>query len=232
LHYLGMAFHWATQSRTNASLIGLLKEEAVVKSPVVESAMMRTDRSLYCKQHSCAYIDSPQEIGYDQTLSAPHMHAISLELLKDHVAKPAARVLDVGSGSGFLCACFARMMDDNGKVIGIDIVEPLVQWSIENLNRDDSLMLQSGKVEIKVADGWKGEPGNAPFDAIHVGAAADTVPRNLADQLRVGGRMIIPVGGPWHQKLMQIDKNADGSLKSKNISGVMFVPLVKQPQQK
>src|SRR5262249_16471578 len=99
-----------TSSRSNPSLIALLKQEGVVKSHSVENAMRRTDRAFYARHPSDAYIASPQEIGYDQTLSAPHMHAIVLELLKDHACKPAARVLDVGSGSGFLCACFSRMV--------------------------------------------------------------------------------------------------------------------------
>jgi len=87
-------------------------------------------------------------------------------------------------------------------------------------------MLDSGLVQLKVGDGWKGDPENGPFDAIHVGAAAETMPKALVEQLKNGGRMIIPVGSN-NQNLIQVDKAADGTVKETVIAPVRYVPLVK-----
>lgn len=113
------------------------------------------------------------------------------------------------------------------KVVGIDIIKPLIDWSIQNLNRDDPSFIKSGLVEIKLGDGWKGDPQNGPFDAIHVGAAAETLPEELVKQLKPHGRMIIPLG-TWDQKLVQVDKDVHGKVSISDIMGVRYVPLVKQ----
>jgi len=188
--------------------------------------MRKVDRGNYSANKIEAYNDYPHPIGFNATISAPHMHAMCLELLENNVIKPGSRVLDVGSGSGYLTACFARMMGPTGYVIGIDVVPQLVELSIQNMSKADKDLLESGKVTLKVGDGWKGDPENAPFDAIHVGAAAESLPKELINQLAPNGRMIIPIGTNY-QKLIQVDKNEKGLIKEREIIDVRYVPLVK-----
>lgn len=159
--------------------------------------MKATDRKLYCRV-SQPYVDRPQSIGYSATISAPHMHAYALELLQDHL-KPGARVLDVGAGSGFLSVCFSRFLqaqstDSTGIVIGIEHHPKLVEFAIGNINSDDPKLLADGKIKIVQGDGRLGFAEFAPYDAIHVGAAAAEIPDELLKQLAIGGRMICPVG--------------------------------------
>jgi len=218
--------YYQAHGNSNSELISQLKGYGIIRSIGVLEAMKKTDRGLYSKNPDDAYSDRPHSIGYGVTISAPHMHATALELLEEKAKKPGSRILDIGSGSGYLTACLARLASPSSKVIGIDIVEPLVQWSIQNLNSDDSTLIKSGKVIIKYGDGWKGDPENAPFDVIHVGAAADTLPDNLVDQLKPEGRMVIPVG-TWDQRLLQVDKDRNGKIVVNEVMGVRYVPLVK-----
>lgn len=137
----------------------------------------------------------------------------------------------VGSGSGFLTACFFRAMDLNsststGMVVGIEHHPKLVDFAIENINNDDPQMIESGKLKIIQGDGRDGFPEHAPYDAIHVGAAAAEIPDKLLEQLKNGGRMICPVGPQGEtQQLVQYDKSDEGEITKKVLMDVVYVPL-------
>jgi protein-L-isoaspartate(D-aspartate) O-methyltransferase len=214
-------------SAANIELVRSLQRNGALKSPTVEKAMLCTDRGDYAPQEigDAAYADSPHPIGHAATISAPHMHAHALELLADFLV-PGARALDIGCGSGYVAVCMARMVGSDGLVIGVDHVKPLVDLAVANIKKNDSDLLETSNVVVLRGDGWKGCPQDGPFDCIHVGAAAETVPQPLLEQLKPGGRMVIPVGKQM-QQFCQIDRKLDGEYVKTQLMSVRYVPLVR-----
>ncbi|THH12822.1 hypothetical protein EW146_g7334 [Bondarzewia mesenterica] len=195
--------------------------------------MRQVDRGNYVLSKSEAYLDSPQSIEYGATISAPHMHAHAAEILLPFL-RPGARVLDIGSGSGYLSAVFHHLVSSEqqkGKVVGIEHIPQLVEWSIKNLGKDGlQHALDDNEIVMLAGDGRLGYPDGGPYDAIHVGAAAPVLPQLLVDQLTRPGRMFIPVG-EYMQDVVQVDKHEDGRITSKRLFGVMYVPLTDREKQ-
>lgn len=185
-----------TVGENNTDLIQKLRMNGVITDEEVELCMIQTDRKHYCPRNP--YTDAPQPIGGGVTISAPRMHALALLHLSNYLV-PGAHILDVGSGSGYLPACFARFIRNKGdhpdiKIVGIEQHANIVALSKENLSKDDCSFLCSGKVVIIQGDGWKGCPEFGPYDAIHVGTATTKAPTALIEQLKKGGRLLVPVG--------------------------------------
>lgn len=220
---------WSTRAASNSSLVDGLVANGIIKSgSLVESIMRKVDRGFFVAGKE-QYNDCPVSIGYGVTISAPHMHAYCLDyLFRDGKKRDfGSKALDVGSGSGYLVACMAEYCDE---VWGIEIIPELVEKSKENLNAYDGELLQSGRVHVVRGNGWEDEcVANGPFDVIHVGAAADEVPDSLLRALKVGGRMVIPVGKE-SQELVLVTKKEDGAFTKEPLMLVRYVPLVRQLQ--
>eukprot|EP00246_Nothoceros_aenigmaticus_P017792 TRINITY_DN893_c0_g1_i4.p1 TRINITY_DN893_c0_g1~~TRINITY_DN893_c0_g1_i4.p1 ORF type:complete len:188 (-),score=37.69 TRINITY_DN893_c0_g1_i4:448-1011(-) len=187
--------------------------------------MSQIDRAHYVPAGGVPYDDAPQTIGFGATISAPHMHGYCLSLLADHL-KPGNSVLDVGSGSGYLTAIFSLLVGETGRTVGVEHISELVERSVIAVKRGPARsLLDGGQLSIHEADGKLGYPHAAPYDAIHVGAAAAELPKALVEQLKPGGRMVIPVGKNF-QDLVIIDKLSDGTIREHSEMSVRYVPLV------
>ncbi len=177
--------------------------------------MAKVPREEFVPQDSRAesYEDGPLPIGYGQTISQPYIVAFMTEQLQP---KRNDRVLEVGTGSGYQAAILAELV---AEVYTIEIIEPLAKSAEATLQR-----LGYKNVHVKAGDGYKGWPEHAPFDAITVTCAPDHVPQPLVDQLKEGGRMIIPVGVFGDQQLYLLEKK-NGELQRRAVLPVRFVPM-------
>eukprot|EP01083_Nonionella_stella_P129443 392785_1 len=192
--------------------------------------MRRVDRADFCPMNP--YKDKPQKIGFNATISAPHMHARALEDLYDKL-QPGCKVLDVGSGSGYLSVCMAYMVGNRGQVIGIEHIKELHELSIKNINKSHKNLLRSGHLKLIVGDGRQGYPRGAPYDCIHVGAAAQSnVARVLCNQLKNRGKLLIPVQVGNRQIFRLYVKDRNGNVTHKDLLGVRYVPLTNEKTQR
>ena len=228
--------------------------------------MRDTDRGLYVPPHDPSsrrsatyaygpYADAPQALGFKSTISAPHVHGQALEALSQYLTRPAARALDVGSGSGIMLAYFSRMVPAGGLVVGVEIVKQLVPKSVESLLQDGILIEhppppppppnppppttttaappidERVPVSVFACDACSFDfsspllPPSLLFDAIHVGAASSSVPAALLRRLAVGGRMVIPLGDRERQVLTAVDKICEGDIAMTPIANSRYVPL-------
>lgn len=158
------------------------------------------------------------------------MHAAAAGSLLPYL-HPAARVLDIGSGSGYLTAVLANLIGPSGKVVGVDHIQGLVDLANKNMSKskEGREMLESGKVRFVKGDGRLGLDEGGGWDAIHVGAAAKEAHQVLVEQLRAPGRLFIPVGEDM-QYIWVIDKKEDGSVVREKSFGVRYVPLTDAPK--
>ncbi len=204
-----------------ANLIAILKDLGYIRSSKVERAMLAVPRELFVPEdiREYAYDDRPLPIGYGQTISAPSIVAHMTELLDP---RPGDKVLEVGTGSGYQAAILAEIVGPEGRVWSIERLPELAEFAKRNLERTGYL----GRVIVVVGDGSLGYEPEAPYDKIMVTAAAPRIPEPLINQLKPGGRLVIPVGPLPFQVLLVVDKKEDGSIEVRRDLEVVFVPLI------
>jgi len=196
-----------------------IRARGVADSKVL-AAMARVPRHEFVPEsvRAQAYDDYPLPIGERQTISQPYIVALMTSLLE---LKGGERVLEIGTGSGYQAAVLSEIA---GEVYTMEILEPLSQKAQRRLTA-----LGYDNIHFRVGDGWKGWPDAAPFDGIVVTAAPEKIPQALLEQLKVGGRMVVPVGS-FFQDLMVLTKTANGYEK-RNVIPVRFVPMTGEAER-
>jgi len=209
-------------------LISSLIKQGRLRSPQVIQAMRDVPRTKFLPVEARPYAasDMPLQIGFGQTISAPHMVSIMNEALQLQVGN---KILEIGAGSGWHAATLAEIVaprgaprSEWGHVYTAEVIQSLAETARKNI-------MNAGfgdRVTIITGDGSKGYIEKAPFDRVIVDAAAPKVPKPLVDQLKAGGILLVPVGSSsMFQTLKKITKQVDGKVKEENLGGVAFVPL-------
>jgi len=189
-----------------------------VSDPAVLEAMRSVPRHRFAPDHDpeLAYSDRPLPIGQNQTISQPYIVARMTELVRP---TPTDRVLEIGTGSGYQAAVLGEIVDS---VYTIEILPELSATATKRLRR-----LGYDNVAVRNADGFKGWPRRAPFDAIVVTAAPETIPPPLLEQLADGGRMIIPVGPTGRTQELTLVTKENGEISKQSLAPVRFVPFLR-----
>lgn len=200
---------------TNQELVSYLVQSGVLKTPTLVAAFRHVDRADFVPTQYLdqAYGDYPLPIGFNQTISQPYTVAFMLELLSPDRGQ---KILDIGSGSGWTTALLAAVVREKGKVVGTEVVPELVEFGRTNLQK-----YHFPRAKIILAGKKLGYQKEAPFDRILVSAAGHDLPSILLDQLRIGGRMVIPIEG----SVWQIDKKSKTDIAKREFPGFVFVPL-------
>src|SRR3989344_6658635 len=205
---------------TNGQLIGLLQKEGYLKTQSVIGAFQAVDRKDFVPADLAdkAYANEALPIGEKQTISQPLVVAFMLEILG---VKAGEKILEVGTGSGWKTALLASLVGKDGEIISIERIELLSERAKANLSKYG--VVESGVVELVVGDGSRGYPEQAPYDKIIAAAAADKFPEVWKEQLKIGGRIVTPVGN----SIFVVDKITKDRFEQKEYFGFSFVPLVK-----
>jgi protein-L-isoaspartate(D-aspartate) O-methyltransferase len=187
-------------------------------APRVRAALMKVPRHEFVPEGEArlAYANIPLPIGHGQTISQPYMVAIMTDLLE---LTPESVALEIGTGCGYQAAVLSELAKE---VYTVEYVPELAEGAAQRLKR-----LGYANVQVRTGDGYNGWPEHAPFDAIIVTCAAHDIPPPLVEQLKVGGRMVIPLGEAYgFQDLFLVTKDAGGGIHEKAMFPVAFVPLV------
>ncbi len=204
-----------TSERTRIRLVKQLKEMGVINLDVLD-AIQTTPRHLFVDEGlaSRAYENTALPIGHGQTISQPYIVAKMTELL---LGGPLDKVLEIGAGCGYQSVILARFAK---QVYSVERISPLAIKLRERIQQ-----LRYRNILVKYGDGMQGWPENGPFDAILAAAAPESVPPKLLEQLKIGGRLVIPVGGDGHQDLLLITREDEDNYSEKKLDAVSFVPM-------
>ena len=216
------------KAESNQELIESLKAVHILSSPSIEKTLIAIDRKWFCEE--TPYYDAAIDIGYDSCISSPHMHVWALELSRDHF-KTARKILDVGSGSGYLVAAFADLAP-NAHIYGLEYVEELNEKASRSILTYVPELAE--RITLLTQDGEAGYLPGSPYDIIHVGFMCHGIPKALLDQLRPGGILILPTAAlkspsSYDPRLERgvftvVKKKPNGSIEQFPIMNCSYVP--------
>ncbi len=207
------------------SLLNDLIKNGYLKTNEIISAFKSINRKDFIRPEDLnqAEINAPIAIGYGQTISQPATVAFMLEKLQPRLGE---KILDVGAGSGWTTALLAEIVGARGKIYSLEIINQLIDFAIINVSKYN--FIKNDTVQIICSDGYNGLPEFSPFDKILVSATAEEIPDELIKELKVGGRLVMPIGKKFQtQSILMIDKIGENKLKKKEFPGFIFVPLIK-----
>lgn len=209
--------------RSNAELVNYLRGYGYLQSAEAITAFESIDRVHFVPsdEREQAYMDRPLPTLSGQTISAPSMVAMMTETFAPRAGE---KILEVGTGSGYQVALLAHMVGPKGKVITIERLKELTGYASERIKKHYPKLCK--RLELVTGDGSGGHAKGAPYDAIIVTSAAPRIPKPLIEQLKVGGRIVIPIGSPLGQSLVLARKGPKGQVESVELMPVMFVPLI------
>ncbi len=206
-------------SHTYQSLIDQLVKEDFLKTPEIIASFRHIKRKDFVMRglEDEAHYNFPLLIGYGQTISQPATVAFMLELLQPKVGE---KILDIGAGSGWQTALLAKLVGQNGQIIAVERVPELVDFCRQNLDK-----YNLDNVELIRANGYNGYSPFEPYDAIIAAAAAPSLPKKILSQLKVGGRLVMPIGED-RQSIFLIKRESEKNFKYQEFPGFIFVPLI------
>jgi protein-L-isoaspartate(D-aspartate) O-methyltransferase len=200
-----------------AAIRAITEDVSAVGKPALDErvlrAMAKVPRHEFVpvEVQAYAYLNRPLPIGFDKTISQPLIVAVMTDLLEP---KPDDVVLEIGTGLGYQSAVLAEVV---GRVYSVEIIDELAHRAVQRLKQQGYT-----NVEVRVGNGYSGWPEHAPFDKVIVTAAPDLIPPPLINQLKAGGRMVVPVGLPDAQQLLLAEKDLNGRIATKEIMPVLF----------
>ena len=205
-----------------------LRKNKEVTSDKVIDCLMKIDRADFAPRNH--YQNRAQSIPCNVVISAPHLHGYCLQALENFLTE-GSNVLDIGFGSGYLTVAMSKMMNDKGCVVGIEHMKELYDLGKQNISKKYKDLLDTKKIELILGDGRLGYKAKAPYKCIHVGAGSEEIPRELFNQLEIGGRLLIPLGPSGNQYIHFIDKKSETEYKDSIGWSVCYVPLTSKEEQ-
>ena len=205
-----------------------LRRNNEVTSDKVIDCLMKIDRADFAPRNH--YQNRAQSIPCNVVISAPHLHGYCLQALENYLIE-GSNVLDVGSGSGYFTVAMSKMMNDKGCVVGIEHMKELYDLGKDNISKNHKDLIDNKKIELILGDGRLGYKAKAPYKCIHVGAGSEQIPKELFDQLEIGGRLLIPLGPSGNQYIHFIDKTSAITYNDTKGWSVCYVPLTSRQKQ-
>ena len=205
----------------------LRKNKEVTLDKVID-CLMKIDRADFAPRNH--YQNRAQSIPCNVVISAPHLHGYCLQALENFLTE-GSNVLDIGFGSGYLTVAMSKMMNDKGCVVGIEHMKELYDLGKQNISKKYKDLLDTKKIELILGDGRLGYKAKAPYKCIHVGAGSEEIPKELFNQLEIGGRLLIPLGPSGNQYIHFIYKTSETEYKDSIGWSVCYVPLTSKEEQ-